>query len=221
MRDTPPPHTLEAFLERSALISDMDTADEDEGKIALMTLHNAKGLEFPIVFIAGLEEGLLPHQFSLAEGNVEEERRLCYVGMTRAKKRLYLTWSRARFIHTAGGFQRVAGKRSRFLDEIPPGCIEPAAVKRNTAFSSQEPASQSPHTFAVGKVTMAATAPVAKKAQHTPEAFIKGVTVAHPKFGNGTVISTNGEGEEKIAVVRFDTAGEKKMFVAFAPLKIV
>lgn len=223
-RDTPSPHTLAGFLERSALISDVDAVGDEEDKIMLMTMHSAKGLEFPIVFIVGLQEGLLPHQMSLMDGDVEEERRLCYVGMTRAKKRLYLTWSATRYVRMGASFERMPGKRSRFLEEIPEGCIEPAGVKRqNTVYFSHEPVSPSPYSFAAqGRVSMPSTGPVLnKKAEHAPSAFTAGATVSHPKFGRGQIVSTNGEGDEKIAVVRFDTAGEKKMFVAFAPLKIL
>jgi DNA helicase-2/ATP-dependent DNA helicase PcrA len=213
--------SLEAFLERNALISDVDAVGEEDGKIMLMTLHSAKGLEFPVVFIVGMQEGLLPHQISLMEGDVEEERRLCYVGMTRAKKRLYLTWSSSRLIRTGAGFERVEAKRSRFLSEIPGGCIEPAGVKRHApSYASREPESHSPYSFASGRVQMPKAAAPKSKAQHAPDEFVAGRVVTHPKFGRGQILSTNGEGDEKIAVVRFDTAGEKKMFVAFAPLKI-
>jgi DNA helicase-2/ATP-dependent DNA helicase PcrA len=122
------------------------------------------------------------------------------------------------------GFERMPGKRSRFLEEIPDGCMEPAGVKRQTtAYFSHEPVSQSPYSFAAqGRMSMPSTGPdLSKKAEHAPSAFTAGVAVSHPKFGRGQIVSTNGEGDEKIAVVRFDTAGEKKMFVAFAPLKIV
>ncbi|MFA5676485.1 MAG: 3'-5' exonuclease, partial [Christensenellales bacterium] len=221
IRETPPPHSLEAFLERNALISGTDAAGSDEGNITLTTLHGAKGLEFPIVFIVGLEEGLLPHNLSLMDGSLEEERRLCYVGMTRTKKRLYLTWSRTRYVRAAGGFERVPSRRSRFLDEVPHDCIETAGVKRHTnQYLSREPASQSAHSFAHGQIGMP-LASVSKKAQHEPSEFRTGKAVSHPKFGNGRIISTNGEGNEKIAVVRFDSEGEKKMFVAFAPLKLI
>ena len=125
--------SLEAFLERNALISDVDAVGDEDDKIMLMTLHSAKGLEFPIVFMVGLQEGLLPHQISLMDGDVEEERRLCYVGMTRAKKRLYLTWSTSRFVRTGAGFERMEARRSRFMDEVPDGCMEPAGVKRNAS----------------------------------------------------------------------------------------
>ena len=213
--------SLEAFLERNALISDVDSVGDEDDKIMMMTLHSAKGLEFPVVFIVGVQEGLLPHQISLMDGDVEEERRLCYVGMTRAKKRLYLTWSTSRLVRTGGGFERMEAKRSRFLEEVPDGCMEPAGVKRNApAFFSHEPLSHSAYSFAQGGVKMAPSAEPRAKAQHKPDEFMTGRVVKHPKFGRGQIMSTNGEGEEKIAVVRFDTAGEKKMFVAFAPLEI-
>ena len=214
--------SLEAFLERNALVSDVDNVGDEDDKIMMMTLHSAKGLEFPIVFMVGLQEGLLPHQISLMDGDVEEERRLCYVGMTRAKKRLYLTWSTTRFVRVGAGFERMEAKRSRFLGEVPEGCMEPAGVKRNApAFYSNEPTSHSPYSFAQGRVKMPVAAGPKAKAQHSPDEFVTGRMVAHPKFGRGQIVSTNGAGEEKIAVVRFDTAGEKKMFVAFAPLEIV
>ena len=215
------PRTLEAFLERNALVSDVDTVGDNEDTIMLMTLHSAKGLEFPIVFIVGMQEGLLPHQMSLQDGDVEEERRLCYVGMTRAKRRLYLTWSALRFVRSGAGFTYVGSQRSRFLDEIPEDCIETAKVKKPGRGLENTAKSQSPFSLGQNKVEAPSFVPVtAKKAQHKPDAFSPGTTVTHPKFGKGKVVSTNGDGEEKIAVVRFDSVGEKKMFVAFAPLKI-
>ena len=124
-------------------------------------------------------------------------------------------------IRTGAGFERVEAKRSRFLSEIPEGCIEPAGVKRHApSFTSYEPASHSPYSFASGRVQMPKAAAPKSKAQHKPDEFVAGRLVTHPKFGRGQIVSTNGEGDEKIAVVRFDTAGEKKMFVAFAPLEI-
>jgi len=216
--------TLEAFLERNALVSDVDTVGDNEEAAMLMTMHSAKGLEFPVVFIVGLQEGLLPHQMSLNEGDVEEERRLCYVGMTRAQKRLYLTWSALRYVRGAGGFHHVPGERSRFLEEIPGQSIEEAQVRRprqNAYGQTAQPAKKS--AFAYGKARVSASSfkpDISKKAQHTPDAFDTGAVVEHPKFGQGTITKVNGSGDEKIAVVNFDTAGEKKMFVAFAPLKI-
>lgn len=218
---TPGPHTLEEFLERNALISDIDAVGDDESAVVLTTLHGAKGLEFPVVFIAGLMEGVLPHQMSLNDGDVEEERRLCYVGMTRAKKRLYLTWSSTRGVRMGDRFDYFPAQRSRFLGEVPDGCLEQAAVNRGSAYHApQQPASKSAFSFARGGVISPPPRPE-KKAQHQPDAFSAGAVVEHPKFGRGVILSTNGEGEEKIAVVKFDTAGEKKMFVAFAPMNIL
>ena len=211
--------TLDAFLERNALISDIDTVGESDEAIMLMTMHSAKGLEFPVVFMVGMQEGLLPHQMSLSEGNAEEERRLCYVGMTRAKSRLYLTWSTLRSVRTPQGFSYMHSERSRFLNEIPDHCIEPAEVTRPKVVYSQP--AKSAFSLSGSRVSAPSFKPDLKsKAQHTPDAFIVGQTVVHPKFGAGKIVSTNGSGEEKIAVVNFDSAGEKKMFVAFAPLKI-
>ncbi len=215
------PITLEAFLERNALVSDVDTVGDNDDAVMLMTLHSAKGLEFPIVFIVGMQEGLLPHQMSLQDGDVEEERRLCYVGMTRAKRRLYLTWSALRFVRSGAGFTYVASQRSRFLDEIPEDCIETAKVKKPGRGLENAAKNQSPFSFGQSKVSAPSFAPVTtKKAEHKPDAFSAGTTVTHPKFGKGMVVSTNGDGDEKIAVVNFESVGEKKMFVAFAPLKI-
>src|SRR4029078_10392378 len=111
---------MSAFLQEISLYTDQDAIDEDRGRVTLMTLHNAKGLEFPVVFMVGLEEGLFRHQRSLDEGNEGEERRLCYVGMTRAQRTLTLTYARARTIFGARGFNR----SSRFLEERPPEGIE-------------------------------------------------------------------------------------------------
>ncbi len=219
-QQTPGPHTLEEFLERNALISDIDAVGDDESAVVLTTLHGAKGLEFPVVFIAGLMEGLLPHQMSMDEGDIEEERRLCYVGMTRAKKRLYLTWSSVRGVRMGDHFDYFPAQRSRFLGEVPEGCIEQAAVKRAPAYQAPKPLSRSAFSPNRGGVFTPPPKPE-RKAQHTPDAYQTGTIVEHPKFGKGVIASTNGDGEEKIAVVRFDTAGEKKMFVAFAPLKIL
>ena len=111
---------LDAFLGQIALVSDADARSDDRGLVTLMTLHNAKGLEYPIVFIIGCEEGVFPHSRSLDEGSLEEERRLCYVGITRAMRDLTLTYARRRTLFGAESF----GLRSRFLDEIPPALTD-------------------------------------------------------------------------------------------------
>ena len=218
-RQAAAPQTLDAFLERNALISDVDTVGDQDDAIMLMTMHSAKGLEFPVVFMVGLQEGLLPHQMSLNDGNVEEERRLCYVGMTRAKSRLYLTWSELRSMRTSEGFSYIRSDRSRFLDEVPAACIEQAEVTRPKIVYSSP--TKSAFSLSGSKVCAPSFRPNLKsKARHTPDEFTPGKTVEHPKFGRGKVVATNGAGEEKIAVVKFDGIGEKKMFVAFAPLTI-
>ena len=112
--------TLDVFLQQIALVADADTRTDDEGLVTLMTLHNAKGLEYPIVFIAGCEEGVFPHSRAIDEGGLEEERRLFYVGITRAMRRLHLTYARRRAVFGAQTF----GMRSRFLDEIPADLLE-------------------------------------------------------------------------------------------------
>jgi len=158
---------------------------------------------------------------SMDDGGIEEERRLCYVGMTRAKKRLYLSWSATRGVRMGDRFDYFPAQRSRFLGEIPDGCLEQAAVKRQTPYHApqQQPASRGGFGMARGGVFTPPPQP--KKQAHQPGAFDAGTVVEHPKFGRGVVLSTNGEGDETIAVVKFDTAGEKKMFVSFAPLKIL
>jgi DNA helicase-2/ATP-dependent DNA helicase PcrA len=115
-----PDGTLADFLQEISLYADIDSLEEDQPVVTLMTLHNAKGLEFPVVFITGMEEGLFPHSRSLDEQRLEEERRLCYVGMTRARDRLYLSHARTRTLHGGGGYKLP----SRFLGEIPGRLLE-------------------------------------------------------------------------------------------------
>src|SRR5206468_3256134 len=119
--------TLDAFLQQISLIADADTRRDDEGMATLMTLHNAKGLEYPIVFIIGCEEGVFPHSRALDEGGLEEERRLCYVGITRAMRDLYMTYARRRAVFGA----TAPGLPSRFLAELPPDLVD-----REGSFSS-------------------------------------------------------------------------------------
>ena len=116
----PEQDTLEVFLQEISLVADADARSDDEGLVTLMTLHNAKGLEYPMVFIAGCEEGVFPHSRALDEGGLEEERRLFYVGMTRAMRELYLTYARRRAVFGA----QTSGLRSRFLDEIPADLLD-------------------------------------------------------------------------------------------------
>jgi DNA helicase-2/ATP-dependent DNA helicase PcrA len=191
---------LSAFLQEISLYTDQDAIDDDRGRVTLMTLHNAKGLEFPIVFMIGLEEGLFPHQRSLDEGNEGEERRLCYVGMTRAQRGLTLTYARARTIFGARGFNRA----SRFLDELPSEGVE---------WERQAPAWAAP----AGGETATGTARRAFQAPEMPRLDLSvGDEVAHSTLGEGTVIALSGDGT---VTVRFREDGsERRLVLGYAPL---
>ncbi|MBI2247407.1 MAG: UvrD-helicase domain-containing protein [Armatimonadetes bacterium] len=180
---------LEAFLQHLALVSDLDTWQEEADRVTLMTLHSAKGLEFSVVFLAGVEEGLFPHARALEEeGGLEEERRLCYVGMTRAKQQLYLSYARTRAIFGT----TMPGIPSRFLDEMPQELIARPAV---------------------------AAAPVPwQDEERTVETFSSGDRVRHASFGEGTVLEVEGEGIRAVVTVRFPQ-GIKRLALGYAPLE--
>jgi DNA helicase-2/ATP-dependent DNA helicase PcrA len=184
--------SLGEFLQQIALIADADTIRDDEGLVTLMTLHNAKGLEFPIVFILGMEDGVFPHSRALDEGSLEEERRLCYVGITRAMRDLTLTYARRRTSFGTNSF----GMRSRFLDEIPAELTDAGSAR--------------PSITTWGATT--APAPVADA-----QIFRTGEDVVHPKFGEGVVTGLEPGG---IVVVRFAGDGaERKLMADYAPIK--
>jgi DNA helicase-2/ATP-dependent DNA helicase PcrA len=188
---------LEIFLESTALVADIDEWEEGAGAVTLMTLHTAKGLEFPAVFIVGLEDGVFPHMRSLGDpGELEEERRLAYVGITRAQDRLYLSsaWSRMLF----GGSNY--NPPSRFLTEIPDGLMEKAG-KRARRTASERAASVGPRT-------------TVSSGQIGP-----GDRVRHDKWGLGTVREVVGTGEMAEAEIMFDTQGKKRLLLAWAPLE--
>jgi DNA helicase-2/ATP-dependent DNA helicase PcrA len=188
---------LEVFLETTALVADIDEWEEGAGAVTLMTLHTAKGLEFPAVFIVGMEDGVFPHMRSLGDpGELEEERRLAYVGVTRAQDRLYLTsaWSRMLF----GGSNY--NPPSRFLTEIPDGLMEKAG-KRVRRTASERAASTGPRsTISAGQIS-------------------PGDRVRHDKWGLGTVREVVGAGEMAEAEIMFDTQGKKRLLLAWAPLE--
>ncbi|MFL5862001.1 MAG: ATP-dependent helicase [Solirubrobacteraceae bacterium] len=199
--------TLAEFLQQVALVADADTREDDEGLVTLMTLHNAKGLEYPIVFMIGCEEGVFPHSRALDEGGLEEERRLCYVGITRAERDLYLTSARTRTVFGARNF----GAPSRFISEIPAELTDgqsqaPRAFgsirARVTSWSS--PAREGP----------AAGLPSAD--QPPPAAFRMGDDVVHAAFGEGVVTGLEPGG---IVVIRFSTdRTERKLVADLAPI---
>ncbi len=196
-----PDGTLAEFLEQVSLVSEQDEYDEESGNVTLMTLHNAKGLEFPVVFIIGLEDGVFPHYRSMGEpAELEEERRLMYVGVTRAQQRLYLThaWSRMLFGSTS------YNPPSRFLGEIPSELVH--AIEEENVIG------------AGGEVSPIRAAVDGRR--EIPQ-IAAGDTVLHDKWGEGVVLTVSGAGSEAEATVRFGDAGEKRLLVAYAPLKRV
>lgn len=196
-----PEARLSEFLERISLISDIDTYDQAEDAVTLMTVHNAKGLEFPVVFIVGLEEGLFPHQRSMvSDEEIEEERRLCYVGITRAKQKLYLTHA---FTRTRFG-ERAMQAPSRFLAEIPDHLI--SVEKRS---SEVETATGFMHNFAFNSRSSFASSGRLKEVH-------QGELVYHDKFGRGLVKEVGKGGR---IVVDFDEYGEKTLLLDYAPLR--
>jgi DNA helicase-2/ATP-dependent DNA helicase PcrA len=195
---------LDAFLAQIALVADADTRVDDRGLVTLMTLHNAKGLEYPIVFIIGCEEGVFPHSRSLDEGSLEEERRLCYVGITRAMRSLTFTYARRRTLFGAESF----GLRSRFLDEIPPALISEDS-------SVAPPRIGSARMESVERGLWEAAASAARERAPAPS-FRIGDDVAHAAFGEGVVTGLEPGG---IVVVRFAGDGsERKLLAGIAPV---
>jgi DNA helicase-2/ATP-dependent DNA helicase PcrA len=254
------------FLDHAALVSDADQVDTT-AQVSLLTMHNAKGLEFPFVFIAGMEEGLFPHSRALdTEAQMEEERRLCYVGMTRAEKGLFLSW--ARYRRRFGGGQPEPGIPSRFLKEVPSSLAERLnagpevsqvdlyaerhyvreSAKRNLytgkTYNSVENISQ---FFAERGMPLPSgierarnmPAPAASKPQSpspssamrpqgsrqpaTPpkkKGFGAGSAIQHPKYGRGTVLRLEGEGEDAKLTVSFPGHGLKKLIAKYAGIKV-
>ncbi|MBA3746167.1 MAG: UvrD-helicase domain-containing protein [Solirubrobacterales bacterium] len=198
----PEQNTLDVFLQQTALVSDADTIADDRGFVTLMTLHNAKGLEYPIVFLAGLEEGVFPHSRALDEGGLEEERRLAYVGITRAMRNLYLTSARRRAVFGSTQY----GMRSRFLDEIPAELTDrPSGPSLRAGFAA---AVQRPGAWASAAQSTREVAPAVN--------FRLGDDVMHAAFGAGVVTGVEPGG---IVVVRFAKDGsERKLMAEYAPV---
>lgn len=202
--------SMEEFLASLSLISDMDTVEE-EGSVTLMTLHGSKGLEFETVFMAGMEENLFPSRRSVEEGKLDEERRLCYVGMTRAKQTLYLTGSAVRTMYSGGTNYNMP---SRFLRDIPPEALDNLSPGKPAAKPAAAPPPKPRINFFQAK------AEFTPKATASPDAFRVGGRVEHTKFGVGQVLAIDGQGDQRVARIAFP-GGEKKLFLSFAPLKIL
>jgi len=198
--------TLHDYLEQVALVTDLDNYDQRADRVTLMTMHSAKGLEFPVVFMTAMEEGLFPHS-RVADDDIEEERRLCYVGMTRAMKKLYLTHARRRRVF--GDFQ--FNQRSRFIDEIPPLLLHEIETRR----PSPSPRHQ-PELF--GRV---ASVPQHGEVHvvYDDDGLRIGSRVRHTTFGVGTVQRLEGRGEQQKATVLFRSVGSKKLVLKFAGLE--
>ncbi|MFL5781586.1 MAG: ATP-dependent helicase [Thermoleophilaceae bacterium] len=193
---------LEEFLQQIALFSEQDNLTSDEGIVTLMTLHNAKGLEFPVVFMLGCEDGVFPHMRAIESGDLEEERRLCYVGITRAKRELYMTHARVRALYGA----REWNVPSRFLAEIPEELVDREV--------------QEPRSFRPSWDARERSAPDPTRERRQPNAsgatFSLGDDVVHASLGDGVVVGV----EPGVAVVRFASDGsERKLMVDYAPLK--
>ncbi len=216
--------SLRDFLDNAALVSDQDDYDE-RAPVTLMTLHTAKGLEFPVVFIIGMEDGLFPHNRSLTERtSLEEERRLFYVGMTRAEDRLYLSASRYR--RTFGTMDPMISEVSRFLEEIPAELIEGLEVSVPLRAEPRERTTYSGETYnTVGAVQdfLKSKGPSARNRGRGPITgrWKQGTRVKHPKFGVGTILRMEGTGDEAKLTVSFSNYGLKKMIAKYASLEVV
>ena len=214
-----PEGRLPDFLNEVALVAAADDLDDESGTVSLMTLHTAKGLEYPIVFLAGLEEGLLPHRMSFTvAGGMAEERRLFYVGITRAKERLYLSLALSRSLYG----ESEASTPSRYLQEIPTYLVEwresgagrggvprayTSSIAETTGFRSVE----KPKTEWAGAITSVRN--------NEGLQLATGDLVQHDAFGKGKVISTQGEGSKQTAEINFGSNGVKRLLVKVAPIK--
>ena len=216
--------TLSGFLEEVALVADIDNLDEESDYVVLMTLHSAKGLEFPYVFLAGMEDGLFPSYMTITADDpmeLEEERRLCYVGITRAMKELTLTCARRRMVRGETQYN----KSSRFLREIPEELLgrhkelhkekPQIEIARNQAYAKAKAAFHS-QAFGIKKPVQQF-----KVASGEGPGYDVGDRVRHMKFGEGLVTAITEGGRDYEVTVEFDTVGVKKMFAAFARLKKV
>ncbi len=212
--------TLSGFLEEVALIADIDSVDDNDNRVLLMTLHSAKGLEFPNVYLAGMEDGMFPSYMTIVgddPAELEEERRLCYVGITRAMKELTLTAAQQRMIRGETQYNKV----SRFIREIPRELVELGREPKERKITSMP---QSNNTYArmrqtYSKNTFSPKTFEVKKAEGLN--YGVGDTVRHIKFGTGTVTAIVDGGKDYEVTVDFDKVGIKKMFASFAKLKKV
>jgi DNA helicase-2/ATP-dependent DNA helicase PcrA len=203
--DVKSPAFLAAFLDQASLDAGDTQADETDDAVQLMTLHSAKGLEFPLVFLAGMEEGLFPHRMSMDKiASLEEERRLCYVGITRAKSKLYLTHAESRRLHGEVNLCRP----SRFIKEIPKQLIDEIRLKATVSRTKIHRKNGMPASLSSGA--------------EIPQTEISlGQRVAHRKFGEGVVLNYEGQGSNARVQVNFDAEGSKWLVLSYAKLKVL
>jgi DNA helicase-2/ATP-dependent DNA helicase PcrA len=222
--------SIRDFLDNAALVSDQDQYDES-APVTMMTLHTAKGLEFPVVFIMGMEDGLFPHNRSIGEDrSLEEERRLFYVGMTCAEEMLYLTWSRYR--RTFGAMDPLVSEPSRFLREVPPELIDPPEGSRAFGYSSAGGTSrrggydgrsfdtvEAVQGFLAQRSTPTRIRKGASSRPISKSGWAQGTRVRHPKYGMGTVLRIEGVGDDAKLTVSFTNYGMKKLVARYASLE--
>lgn len=216
---------LRAFLENVSLVSDIDSMNDGNGAVALMTLHSAKGLEFPVVFMIGMEENIFPTSRArndMSNHAMEEERRLCYVGMTRAKQKLYLINARQRNIFGNESYNR----KSRFIEEIPPELtvsdnpVKQPETKEQTEHTRGQ--RKNFHRYAMDTHALGdGTRDVRPAATPVSKTFEKYQKVQHDKFGVGTVMEISGSGSSMLVSIDFGAAGVKRFAAAYAPIKPV
>lgn len=229
--------TLENFLSHVSLVSDIDNADIEDDRVTLMTLHAAKGLEFPVVFMAGMEEGLFPHSRTLMdESQIEEERRTCYVGITRAEKKLYLTNAKNRMYFG----RAVSYEPSRFIDEIPAQYIDEQKAAAEFGFGGLHRQNQHKNSFGRtsgidfpgGRIFGKSTGSIGDRAKSVkpagnvirPDLSIQwkvGDKAKHSKWGIGTIVSVKGSGEETELKIAFPGEGIKALMQKYAPISKV
>ena len=235
---------LGTFLENMALTSDVDSLDESEDQVTLMTLHSAKGLEYPVVFMVGMEEGIFPSYRSIDEGGVEEERRLCYVGITRAKEHLFMTCARSRTMFGSTSYNAI----SRFLKEVPEDMLSEESTLSSEStlqgtFDNSNTYEWSYGNSNVKKYNIGTSETPSKVAAsgfsfRTPESFLNGLNkkqssdidiskyqagarVYHKKFGEGTINYVEEEGEDYKVDINFDKVGHKRLMAKYAGLEII
>lgn len=218
--------TLEDFLSDVSLVADIDSLDETASQVCLMTLHAAKGLEFPCVFICGMESGIFPSYLSQdSPEEIEEERRLCYVGITRAKENLYLSCARSRMVHGETRFS----KPSMFIGEIPryliKSTVSPSFSTGERTFTAKRADTGAPKktpAFSGGLKSLENNPFISKgfaPKPFAPLSYKEGDLVEHHKFGKGRVLSIEKGARDNVVTVEFDTGGQKKMQAGFANLK--